>query len=73
MVEIIGLFAIGLAFIIGVPVGLSLIIFIIRRLFLSITGEARRTPAKDTLESSFGCVFMTIVYIAITIWIITLI
>lgn len=54
MVEIIGLFAIGLAFIIGVPVGLSLIIFIIRRLFLSITGDARRTPAKETLESSFG-------------------
>ena len=73
MGDIIELFVIALAVIIGVPVGLSLLIFAIRRIFLSVSGEATRTPAKDTLESSFGCVFITILCIILIVWILTVI
>lgn len=73
MGDIIELFVIALAVIIGVPVGLSLLIFAIRRIFLSVSGEAMRTPAKDTLESSFGCVFMTILCVILIVWILTVI
>lgn len=73
MGDIIELFIIALAVIIGVPVGLSLLIFAIRRIFLSVSEEATRTPAKDTLESSFGCVFMTILCIILIVWILTVI
>lgn len=73
MGDIIELFIIALAVIIGVPVGLSLLIFAIRRIFLSVSGEAKRTPAKDTLESSFGCVFMTILCVILIVWILTVI
>ena len=73
MGDIIELFVIVIAVIIGVPVGLSLLIFAIRRIFLSVSGEATRTPAKDTLESSFGCVFMTILCIILIVWILTVI
>lgn len=73
MGDIIELFVIALAIIIGVPVGLSLLIFAIRRIFLSVSGEATRTPAKDTLESSFGCVFLTILCIILIVWILTII
>ena len=73
MGDIIELFVIALAVIIGVPVGLSLLIFVIRRIFLSVSGEATRTLAKDTLESSFGCVFMTILCIILIVWILTVI
>ena len=73
MGDIIELFFIALAVIIGVPVGLSLLIFVIRRIFLSVSGEATHTPAKDTLESSFGCVFMTILCIILIVWILTVI
>lgn len=73
MGDIIELFVIVIAVIIGVPVGLSLLIFAIRRIFLSVSGEATRTPAKDTLESSFGCVFMTILCVILIVWILTVI
>ena len=73
MGDIIELFVIALAVIIGVPVGLSLLIFAIRRIFLSVSGEAKRTPGKETLESSFGCVFMTILCIILIVWILTVI
>lgn len=73
MGDIIELFVIALAVIIGVPVGLSLLIFAIRRIFLSVSGEAAHTPAKDTLESSFGCVFMTILCVILIVWILTVI
>ena len=73
MGDIIELFVIALAVIIGVTVGLSLLIFAIRRIFMSVSGEATRTPAKDTLESSFGCVFMTILCIILIVWILTVI
>lgn len=73
MGDIIELFVIALAVIIGVPVGLSLLIFAIRRIFLSVSGEAKRTPVKETLESSFGCVFMTILCIILIVWILTVI
>lgn len=56
----------------GIPIGIALLIFVIRRLFLSITGEAKSVPAKDTLETSFGCVIVTIMAIAFIIWILTL-
>lgn len=73
MGDIIELFVIVIAVIIGVPVGLSLLIFAIRRIFLSVSGEATRTPAKDTLESSFGCVFMTILCVILIVWLLTVI
>lgn len=67
MGDIIGLFAILLAIIIGVPIGFSLLIFIIRRIFLSISGETKRTPAKETLENSFGCIFLMIICIILIV------
>lgn len=73
MGDIIELFAIALAIIIGVPVGLSLLIFVIRRIILSASGEAKHTPAKETLESSFGCVFITILSIILFVWLLSII
>lgn len=72
MDDIIGALFILAGFIFGIPIGIALLIFIIRRIFLSITGEARRVPVKDTLETSFGCVIFTIMAIAFIIWILSL-
>lgn len=68
MADIIGALFILAGFIIGI----ALLIFIIRRIFLSIKGEDKRVPMKDTLETSFGCVIITIMAITFIIWILSL-
>ena len=61
-----------MAYIIGIPAGIALFVFIISRGYLTLTGEAKRTPVKETLENSFGCVIVSIIAITFIIWILTL-